>query len=69
MSKPTQPLTRRQQLAADIKRWRSMKVVFVNEPDPIRAEHVMQIVVNSNLRRLETQLQEPRDHQPAAPNA
>lgn len=43
----------RAQLSADIERWRNMPVVCVNEPDPQRAEQVMRMVVECNLRRLD----------------
>lgn len=53
MNKPAQLTTRHARLAADLKRWRNIKVVCVNEPDPERAAHVMRIIVNCNLRRME----------------
>lgn len=48
-------LTRLARLAADLERWRKMKVVCVNAPDPARAAQVMRLVVNTNLRRLESE--------------
>lgn len=49
------PRTTRRTADTNADRWRRMKVICVNRPDPARAAHVMQLVVNSNLSQPESQ--------------
>lgn len=49
------PLTRKQQIAAEIQRQRNAEVVHVNEPNPVLMQVAMDEITAANLRTLEAE--------------